>query len=143
TEGLAFIQNNVMGSGDDLFNTTSYFIGALPGHPNDFKERGMTEGMRSNYRTADAYRYRGGYLGTRNGNPVFASARDIGNIGAGYKAGQFGLPWSLTRFGFDVLQNWKHPWAWETEGAPTSAAEKLGFGFGQTGKWDINLNGDQ
>lgn len=39
-------------------------------------------------------------------NGKIASARDIGNLGAGYIAGKKGMPWGLARAGFDALQSY-------------------------------------
>lgn len=41
-----------------------------------------------------------------NGQKVYSSARDIGNIVAGYVAAVNGLPWQLARLGFDAYQSY-------------------------------------
>ena len=49
--------------------------------------------------------YRGMPVGSYNKLPVFASARDVGNIAAGYMAASKGISWRNARyFGFDALQ---------------------------------------
>lgn len=50
--------------------------------------------------------YRGMPIGKENGKVVYSSARDIGNIAAGYVAGYNNLSWISTRVGFDGYQSW-------------------------------------
>lgn len=40
--------------------------------------------------------------------PVYASARDIGNIAAGFIAGVNGLSWGISRMAFDALESFQH-----------------------------------
>jgi hypothetical protein len=54
---------------------------------------------------------------------VIASARDIGNFGAGYIAGNNGLTWGTARLGFDALQS-KQQGTFATEGQTTQMAQK-------------------
>ena len=42
---------------------------------------------------------------TKNGQTIYTSAKDIGNIAAGYVAGIHAIPWSLVRKEFDKLQS--------------------------------------
>ena len=61
-----------------------------------------------------------------DGNKRIASARDIGNYGAGYVAGANGLSYGLARFAsvntfINVLNRWK------IEAKQTRAAQKFGF----------------
>jgi len=139
TEGISFVRDEVMGTGNSLIDFANYFWSARNGERNDFKDRGVDD-IRKFPAMVDLYHYRGGYFGSRGDVPVFASARDIGNIGAGFKAGAIGLPWIVTRFGFDIYQNRRNLTRLDPEGAPTQAAERLGFDLGQSGKWDINWN---
>ena len=60
---------------------------------------------------------------------VIASARDIGNFGAGYIAGNNGLTWGTGRFGFDTLQSWQQR-AFASEGQTTQMAQKIGHTLG-------------
>lgn len=49
--------------------------------------------------------YRGMPIGqTSNGQVIYSSARDIGNIAAGYIAGIHGISWLSSRLAFDFLQ---------------------------------------
>ncbi len=51
-------------------------------------------------------KYRGMPIGeTRNGQTIFSSARDIGNIAAGYVAGANGMSWEASRIAFDTYQS--------------------------------------
>jgi hypothetical protein len=73
------------------------------------------------------------------GAVTFASARDIGNVGAGYVAGRNGWPWPSTRKAFDGLQTWQDKgkirasepstW-WSQEGKPTQQAQTIGHTAG-------------
>lgn len=58
-----------------------------------------------------------------------ASARDVGNFGAGYIAGSNGLGWAEARLGFDALQS-KQQGAFVTEGQTTQMAQKVGYNLG-------------
>jgi hypothetical protein len=50
--------------------------------------------------------YRGMPIGkTGNGQTIFSSARDIGNIAAGYVAGANGMSWDASRIAFDAYQS--------------------------------------
>ncbi len=71
-----------------------YAINAQNGGKYDFKTQG------------DANNYRGMPLGvTKKGIPIYTSARDIGNIAAGYIAAINGLPWFDSRICFDGYQS--------------------------------------
>lgn len=57
------------------------------------------------------------------GKRIITSARDIGNIAAGYVAGVNGMPWSATRIAFDTYQG-------GIEGKSTRNAEYYGWRLG-------------
>ena len=79
-----------------------YAIKALPGGMNDFKTSNGTRDKSDNNRDI----YRGMPLGSSsNGVLYISSARDIGNMAAGYEAGIHGLSWLATRILFDGLQS--------------------------------------
>ena len=42
---------------------------------------------------------------TGNGQTIFTSARDVGNIAAGYIAGINGMSWKASRTAFDAYQS--------------------------------------
>jgi RHS repeat-associated protein len=83
--------------------------------------------------------YRGVSIKDYHGNAVYASARDVGNYGAGYVAGREGLIWEVARFGFDGYQTWtdnKNNTSWTQfrlsfEGKTTRSAERKGYNAGQ------------
>ena len=51
--------------------------------------------------------YRGMQIDTKGNTRIITSARDIGNIAAGYVMGYFGASWIMTRVAFDLYQgNW-------------------------------------
>ncbi len=60
---------------------------------------------------------------------TFASARDFGNVAAGYIAGRNGFPWIVARLGFDSLETVQNQFP-TTEGQPTQKAEKAGHNAG-------------
>ena len=59
----------------------------------------------------------------KEGKRIVTSARDIGNIAAGYVAGINGMPWGATRIAFDVYQG-------GIEGKSTRNAEYYGWRLG-------------
>lgn len=96
--GSNFIQNFIQ----DTPSLKEYVATAKGGEPLDFKTTNGTN--RVKYTTATEY-YRGGLFAVRkNGTPIVASARDIGNIAAGYISAKNHLPWKVARFGFDALE---------------------------------------
>jgi hypothetical protein len=86
----------------------------------DFKDRGINDHPKGMSDTQ--YRYRGmplngvrSVLGNRGdyGLKIYGSARNVGNIAAGYVAGRNGLIWEEARLGFDglkTLQNFPGLW---------------------------------
>ena len=78
-----------------------YMDNAKKGQKYDFK---VTNG--GNIPIPDINEYRGMPIGsTKNGQTIYTSAKDIGNIAAGYVAGIHAIPWSLVRKEFDNLQS--------------------------------------
>ena len=76
--------------------------------------------------------YRGMPIGkTKDGQTIYTSAKDVGNIGAGLEAGLHLVPWKLARKEFDKLQS-------QQDGRPsvelpsTVNAQRLG--------WEIGIN---
>jgi RHS repeat-associated protein len=65
----------------------------------------------------------------KNGQTVYTSARDVGNIAAGYMAAINGLPWKVARFGFDGYQSYTSK-AFKREGISTRNAEHYGWEIG-------------
>ena len=75
--------------------------------------------------------YRGMQIGkTEDGVPILASARDVGNIGAGYMVAVNGFTWNEARTGFDAYQS-KGKRDQKTEGISTQAAEWYGYRMGR------------
>jgi RHS repeat-associated protein len=122
--------NNLMG--DKKLGLFSYMNNAKGGQKYDFKStgpNGEVNWMKGNVAQGDqaAYTYRGGTvdgvpgLSGGDGLPTIASARDIGNIGAGFVAGSNGMSWSDARLGFDALQS-KQQGQIAVEGQPTQMA---------------------
>lgn len=60
---------------------------------------------------------------SREGERAVASARDVGNIAAGYIAGINGMPWIASRIAFNIYQGGE-------EGVSTRNAEYYGWCLG-------------
>jgi len=140
--GADFLNNEIINNKD--LTLDSYMKNATGGKLYDFKRRDDNGNLFSNtdpeYSSVQ-YHYRGmlfsgvdGFTqGADCGTTTYASARDFGNVAAGYVAGRRGMPWRLARLGFDGLQtiqddNWKRGWA--SEAAPTQKAERVGHTAG-------------
>ncbi|WP_330746901.1 DUF6443 domain-containing protein [Chryseobacterium sp. CP-77] len=129
--------NDLMGPNEpNIFN---YMANGKGNEKYDFKTNGPNgevggtdqrpEGM-----TVTQYTYRGLLFSVNTGDKtdnvtVIASARDIGNFGAGYIAGNNGLTWGTGRLGFDALQSWQQR-SFATEGQTTQMAQKVGHSLG-------------
>ena len=75
--------------------------------------------------------YRGMPFGINSeGKQVYTSARDIGNIVAGYVAGYNGLTWTGARLGFDGYQSITNG-KLSIEGPSTQNAQMVGFKLGE------------
>ena len=101
-----------------------YMVNARSNHPYDFKK---TNGTSSEIKRIDTYR--GMPIGFVNGQRLYSSARDIGNIAAGYIAAVNGLSWRLARAGFDGYQSISNV-RLEAEGISTRNAEFYGWVMG-------------
>ena len=138
--GREFLNSDIL---TDDPNLLSYMKNATGGKKYDFKRTNGTDKVL--YDTPEKY-YRGMPLeleGEDASLPVFASARDVGNIAAGFVAGNSGMSWGMARFGFDALQTsqvhgktktfWFYPYfgVYEVEGSSTQYAERLGFRIGK------------
>lgn len=62
--------------------------------------------------------------------PIFDSARDVGNIGAGLVAGRNGLGWSAARLALDELESIQQG-KFSSESNATQYAQKLGHNIGR------------
>ena len=60
---------------------------------------------------------------------VFMSARDVGNIAAGFIAGRDGMSWFEARLGFDALESWQQG-GLSSEAMPTQSAQRVGYRIG-------------
>ena len=108
---------------------TDYMENATAGKKYDFKRQGVTEDD-DNYRSSEYY-YRGMPLGKDSGGDIiYSSARDVGNIGAGFIAGRNNMSWKSTRLAFDALQT-KQDEHLSTEGISTKNAEYCGWVYGK------------
>ena len=120
--GIKFIANLIMTDPSLL----EYGLGARVHGRYDFKS---TNGTNQNISGIDIYR---GMPLTKDssGSIIYSSARDIGNIMAGYIAGKKGLSWNMSRIGFDGYQIWsniKHLHWPKLEGISTQNAQYWGW----------------
>lgn len=112
-------------------NLVEYMQNATNGGKFDFKETNGVSGQ------SKGKHYRGMTIGeTGDGLPIFASARDIGNIGAGYVAAVNGMSWKSACIGFDTFQSYVSGGP-TREGQSTRLAEAYGYrlGYYNTNSW--------
>ena len=114
---------------DKILNNTpllaEYVDKARNKHPLDFK---VTNGTGKSYDRTEYYR--GMSIGeTKDGKNIITSARDIGNITAGYVAAYNGLSYAEARIGFDVYQSVSNQKI-QSEGISTQNAELYGYNWG-------------
>lgn len=96
-----------------------YMMNARNNKPYDLK---VTNGTNTPIEGIDIYR--GMPIGKNGkGQTIFTSARDIGNIVAGYIAGANGMSWEASRTAFDAYQH-------GIEGLSTRNAERYGWTMG-------------
>jgi RHS repeat-associated protein len=128
--GINFLNKEIIGNKE--LTLTGYMKNATGGMRYDFKTNGIENKPLDI--SNDQFKYRGmpvdGVPGLGNGNiPTIASARDIGNVGAGYVAGDNGLTWQGARLGFDGLQSYQEGKP-AVEGQTTQLAERIGYNLG-------------
>jgi RHS repeat-associated protein len=93
----------------------------------DFKRTNGTDKV--HYTDNDGY-YRGMPIQRqKDGTVVYTSARDVGNIAAGYIAGLYGIPWDMARKEFDKLQSTQDGRP-SVEGISTQNAQRIGWETG-------------
>ena len=128
--GANFLKNDIMGNKN--LSLIDYMKNATGGQKYDFKKKGIN-GVPANEQAKYMYRAMtiDGVpgLGDNSGEPTIGTARDVGNIAAGYEAGVSGLGWGLARTGFDALQSYQDR-KFTTEGQTTQLAERVGWEVG-------------
>jgi RHS repeat-associated protein len=119
--GDLFLSNNIFGNTMTLDN---YMANASLGEKYDFKSIGAGNRTGAAY---EEYVYRGTSIGQVKKDgvliPVYTSARDVGNIAAGYVAGSIGIVGKEARIAFDIKQG-------GFEGLSTRNAEYWGWKMG-------------
>lgn len=104
-----------------------YMENGAGGQKYDFK---TTDGTNKRLFTDIKDLYRGMPITkTANGKTVYGSARDVGNIAAGYVAGSYGVPWSMARQKFDELETRQKGYS-TTESVGTQSAQRIGYDAG-------------
>ncbi len=90
---------------DDIIGNSptlgDYIANAGNGEKYDFKK---TNGMDNKQMDIDTYRGMPISYNEQTGTVIYTSARDVGNIAAGYIAGINGMPWKASRIAFDTYQ---------------------------------------
>lgn len=132
--GIDFLNKKILSSDGQRISLYDYMNTTKGGEPLDFKILGTKQGEKDY--DNPLYLYRGvpldGMLGLNNasGVPMYGSARDVGNIGAGEIAGASGLSWFMARLRFDGLET-KQNGYWPTqEGQPTQQAQRISYDIG-------------
>ena len=115
---------NLISQKPSLFN--DYMNNARTGRLYDFKYSNGTADISDDGQDI----YRGMPIGvTGNKQTIFTSARDVGNIAAGYIAGINGMSWNASRIAFDAYQS-KSSGKPTIEGISTRNAEFYGWRMG-------------
>ena len=113
---------------DSNVSLMGYMMNAVPNGIFDFKKTNGSFGVI--YNDVKDF-YRGMPIGSiANGAAMIASARDIGNMVAGYVAGIRGISWSAARTAFDTLELLQQKGAKTKEGNSTQDAQKYGWSIG-------------
>jgi hypothetical protein len=124
--GRNFLNKQIVADNPGVFE---YMSNAKGGEPLDFKRTNGTDKVI--YDTPKDF-YRGMPLSLQGDDasmPVFGSARDVGNIGAGLVAGRNGKGWGVSRIAFNALESWQKG-RLATESTSTQYGEKLGHRIG-------------
>jgi RHS repeat-associated protein len=124
TEGQDFIDNEIASAGLLLFE---YMDLATTCEPLDFKRRGQeSRGVLSEIQHW--------YRGSLTADGSIASARDFGNLAAGFFAGKNGFPWFETIIAFNLLEIQqdigKGLWPSFSEPPGTRKAQRIGYEMG-------------
>lgn len=106
--------NNI--TGENSPSLLGYMYNARTGHKYDFK---TTNGTDSKIDGIDIQRGMP-IASNSDGSITYASARDIGNMAAGYMAAKNGISWKAARKAFDMYQG-------GPEGRTTVSAEYYGY----------------
>ena len=110
---------------DDTPYLEDYALNAQNDHPYDFKS---TNGTNEKVYSNDQYQ-RGMVISvSEDGHSQIASARDVGNVGAGYVAAANGLPYKVARKLFDAYQGMKS--GEFKEGITSTSAQRIGYNLG-------------
>jgi RHS repeat-associated protein len=115
--GEQFLGANIYGNKMTL---DEYMANANLGEKYDFKSIGLKN---TGGDAREEHFYRGTVVGKKDGTTVYTSARDVGNMSAGYVAASNGMTWTASRLAFDAKQG-------GIEGVSTRNAEAFGFRLG-------------
>jgi hypothetical protein len=120
--GVDFINKSII---EDSPTLLSYGLTAMNGNARDFKNIGINDSWSNQEK--DLHRYRAmpfdginGYYSELPMLPTIATARDIGNVGAGYVIKNRGMEWETARKFFDWYQG-------SVEETPSQKAQRFGY----------------
>ena len=139
--GGKFLSENIFGNKMTL---DEYMANASLGEKYDFKSIGVSSNMTEDEKIH--HYYRGTNIGTKDGVAVYTSARDVGNIAAGYVAGSNGISWKEARIAFDLKQRGfeglstrnAEYWGWKMSVNNSTPHQRVtNFGNSLFGIWDM------
>ncbi len=115
---------------NDTPGNIGYACNAYGGKLYDFKRSNGTSTKNDDYSDTKSF-YRGMPIQKCKPPmlPIYSSARDIGNMMAGYVTGYNGMPWRTVRFFFDLLQSYQKGRR-ATEGISSQNAQHFGHSWG-------------
>ena len=118
TEGQDFLDTKIL---DENLSLDEYMLKARSGKELDFKDEGLSDRDPGSSRLQ--HRTRGSVL---KGGKI-ASARDVGNMAAGFVARSRGLSWGVARLGFDGYERLSK-FTFKPESVTTQKAQRVGWG---------------
>jgi RHS repeat-associated protein len=130
--GVNFLNKDIIGN--KKLGLVEYMKNATGGEKYDFKAIGLKDQPKGTDMLVYESRGMSGDgitgAGTNSGVPTIVTARDIGNIAAGYVGGDNGLTWGQARMGFDALETKQNNWVPTLEGMNTQTGQFFGFHLG-------------
>jgi hypothetical protein len=124
--GVKFLNEHINES-----NPFFYFLLAQSGFPYDFKSQSPLNDNTVDQRNNRSMPINGTvFVPYYSEIPVIATARDIGNLSAGYVAGENGFSWQWTRTLFDGYNSASKPNGQKIEQPVSQIPQQIGWGLG-------------
>jgi hypothetical protein len=128
SSGKEFLNEKVLGQN---LSSIEYGINAFPNQMYDFKSQVALNGLTPDQRNNRAMPIDGTILVSQNFSiPTIATARDIGNISAGYVTGVNGVSWGTDRFIFNIVNFVTKPNFQFNEAPVSTSAQQIGWSIG-------------